>query len=554
MAAVATFDEGQLVRLHGLKLLQARHNGSIAATQEYLPQKGLWRVRLASGEALEAPCDCLKPVDSQSRFSVGQVVRVRGVGVLHPRLDGSLVAVQEYLPQKDMWRVLTPTGEKHELYGENLKVLDPPGLFSEGCVVRVAGLQVSLQMMHNNKVGAIQEYVPLRDAWRLVLPSGDKLELHSENLRKAGPPDAFAEGDLVFVKGHSDPVAVQQYLPDTDQWRVRLPTGAALDVFAENIRRQGEAAPERGHAWEAFASGGAGSSFSRTASAGVGGLVDKIRRPSGASAEPDAGSKGSGGIFDRMRQRLGRGGYSGPAGRGGFEEGDVVHLCGLMFKSDGTMAVIQEWLDRKSKWRCRLNTGDAVEVASENLKPAADRRAFASGQLCRVSGSGKRALEGKTVAIQECVEAKGMWRVRLPSGEAADIWPSCLVPLEPSPGSPQRAAAEGPPLSRDSQHEQDDSVLDDLARLCADAGTSIDDVLKYSEEELTAFLRDGLRLPASKRPRYADAVRRRGAHRRSRQDRAAERMRRSLDGDDSALPPKPAAQGPASAVDPIFGM
>eukprot|EP01062_Namystynia_karyoxenos_P012426 TRINITY_DN1446_c0_g1_i1.p1 TRINITY_DN1446_c0_g1~~TRINITY_DN1446_c0_g1_i1.p1 ORF type:complete len:503 (+),score=148.73 TRINITY_DN1446_c0_g1_i1:88-1509(+) len=452
MAAATTFEEAQVVRLHKLKLLQARHNGTLAATQEYIPKKGLWRVRLPSGDALEVPSDCMKAVDSQSRFAVGQVVRVRGVGVLHPHLNGSLVAVQEYLPTKDMWRVLTPAGEKAELYGENLKVLDPADLFSTGEVLRLVGLGQSLQMAHNNKVCAVQEYVPLADQWRVVLPGGSKLEVHSENLRKVAP-DAYSTGDMVLVKGQPAPVAVQQYLPDTDQWRVRLPSGAALDAYPENLRRQDEAGEDPGRAWEALASAGGGAQRPSVSGA-VGGLMGKLRIGGQGSKGADdedagraapapaaaAGGGGGGGVFGRMRQAaggvLGRGGYSGGSdARGAFSEGDVVHLCGLMMKSDGTMAVVQEWNEKKRKWRVRLNTGDAVEVGADNLRPAANPQKFSAGQLVQVSGTGKRALDGKVFAVQDCVEAKGMWRVRLPTGEAAEVWESCITAADPDSGA-----------------------------------------------------------------------------------------------------------------------
>eukprot|EP01065_Artemidia_motanka_P043307 TRINITY_DN5983_c0_g1_i1.p1 TRINITY_DN5983_c0_g1~~TRINITY_DN5983_c0_g1_i1.p1 ORF type:complete len:509 (+),score=153.62 TRINITY_DN5983_c0_g1_i1:68-1594(+) len=483
-AAAPALAEGQVVRLVALKLTQSRHTGALAAVQMQLPSSQ-WRVRLPTGDAVDVPSDCIKPIDAADRFAEGQVVRVHGVAVRHPKLEGALVAVQEYIPLKDSWRVLTPGGERYEFYGENLKVLDSAEMYAAGEQVRVVGVQHSLQLMQNNKIAAVQEYIPLKDMWRVVLHGGQKHEFYSENLRRLSDASLYTEGDLVVVRGTSNPVAIQQYIPATDQWRVRLPTGAAQDIFPENIRRLDDSDA----AFRAAAAPAAAPSR--------GGIMGRFRRGSGTEdgstgthSGENSPTPAGGGMFSRMKNAFTRGGYSGEATRGAFKEGDMVHLCGLMRRADGTIAVAQEWLEKKGKWRVRLSSGDAVEVASENLRPAADPSQFATGQLVRVTGSGKRAVEGKTVAVQEIVEAKGMWKVLLPSGEAHEVWPSAMAPVD---GGSQDA---------------DEQMLRELQELLSGAGLQLSEVAGYSDDDLTELLRDELKVGVVKRNRMKEAVRR----------------------------------------------
>eukprot|EP00756_Hemistasia_phaeocysticola_P022829 Hpha_TRINITY_DN15859_c1_g3::TRINITY_DN15859_c1_g3_i1::g.189095::m.189095 len=513
---------GQVVRLCGLRLTQVMHNGSLVAAQEFIPQKGSWRVRLPSGDAMEVQAETMKPLDAQDKYAEGQVVRVRGVGVWHPKLEGGLVAVQEYIPLKDQWRVLTPAGERFELHSENLKVLDVNTMFQEGEVVRLSGLQHTLSMMYNNKLVAVQEYVQLKDMWRVILPSGEKVEFHSEYMRRVCPPTRFSEGQLVYVKGSSDPVAVQQYLSETDQWRVRLPTGAAQNVYPENLRSADEPSEEPGKAWENFAGSGAGQDRGQD---GGGGFLSKMRQRGasitqrfvggggGAAAGGADGGGGGGGMFSKMKGALpfggARGGYSSGDPKGGFKENDGAHLCGLMMRSDGQLVAIQEWNDKKKKWRVRLiPSGDAIEVSSDNLKPQINPEDFATGQTVKVVGSGKRAWEGKIVAIQQPVEAKGMWKVIQPSGEAADIWGSCLQPVDEhgNPVLPPFPAAPGGV----EDGAQDQELLEELAGLLTGTGVTVPQVAKYTDGDLTELLKEELKLGVVKRNRMKEAVRRSG--------------------------------------------
>eukprot|EP00659_Diplonema_papillatum_P011393 gene11393-17524_t len=422
----------------------------------------------------------MKKLDPEDLYSEGELVRLVNMNMLMTQHTGELVAVQEYLNQKDAWVVCLQSGDRTELYSKHLKKVDRPNLFPSGSVMRISAGE------NEGDIVTIQRYDPTKDAWFAIRQDGSTREVHSENLVRV-IPEAFTEGQLVQLEGET--VAVQQYLLEKDMWRVITTSGSHRDVYAENLARFGHQE----------ATSPAAASSGKKISSTLKSIFSKFGSSTGAEA---------------------------PRYTGDFSAGQTAHLKDVFMRTDGTMVLLQKFNEKSGKtgkWKVVLNTGDSIEVSTDHLRPTIDVAKYPEGKLAVLK------KDGAVCAIQRVDEGRGMVCLRLNSGKPLWCFPDQFDDYNPVGGASkeqqkahldtlkhgpsgtaqedaiQAVAPPAFPSANDSAPTSspgigpDPDLLSELKRKLREAGTSYEEARAFSEKDIDELLRDELKIPVVKR-------------------------------------------------------
>eukprot|EP01063_Lacrimia_lanifica_P018369 TRINITY_DN2529_c0_g1_i1.p1 TRINITY_DN2529_c0_g1~~TRINITY_DN2529_c0_g1_i1.p1 ORF type:complete len:518 (+),score=219.39 TRINITY_DN2529_c0_g1_i1:77-1630(+) len=488
---MATYAEGEVIRLQKLKLMQMMYEGSLAAVRQCRDaSKGAWTVVLPSGDTVDVFEVSMKKLDQEDMFMQGDLVRMHGLPMLMLPHEQTTAIVQHYVPQKDAWSVQLRNGQLSEVFSGSMKPVDAEDLFHVGQLIRVVSGDGAGQVV------TVKGYLPPKDAWAAFLPSGQQIEVFSENCTTTADAPAFAEGDLVVVDGMN--VVVQTYNAAKDNYTVISPDGHSFEAFKEEM--EVFESPKHGASAQKAPPAGGGGGFNFKNFMGLMGGGAASTSPAKDDAQPKKTLMGG------VKSMLGR---NKDAAEHTFGAGEQAHISGVLGTSDGTVALIKEGKNEKGKYKVILPSGKTVAVSAASLKPPVSPAEWPEGTLVTLRGDRK----GGVAVVQSVLEDKGQLALRLPNGKAKHVFPDQVLrdgEVSPSAGSPTPPAALLPspaPLApAPKKYDTANPLYPELVQKLAEAGTTFEEVTQFSDPEIDELLKDELKIPLLKRVRMKNII------------------------------------------------
>ena len=491
---------GDVVRLHSLKILQMAHEAELVFVQEHIAAKGLWSVILPNGDKIEVAPSSMKPLDPQDMFQPGDFVRLHSLPILSMSNEGEIATVQGYVEDKDAWKVQLQSSTKGiamlELFSNTMKKVDDAEHFFVGELLRiVSGESV-------NEVVTVRGYDAMTDRWKVTLLSGKDLELYSEVTVRVNP-NAFDVGDLVVVDGNSN-VVIQQYLDRKDKWKVITNDGSSFEIFPEEANRFTDAGV--GNALDNLAGGSSKGGF----------LSGLFSGSSAGTARPveKQSSSGSSGFLKGLKGGLWGGSKKSSTDTSArtFEVGEQVHLSKVSWKEDGTVGYVKEIVTGgvKTRYKVILNNGEVIDTSASHMKDPIEAGRFKEGQMVRIVGEGPgtitKILLEKGMLTVRCngKHEKTVFLDKLELGEGHGAGPSS--PISPTLSTPTTVATPVAATPVAPPAVSADAVLDELVQKLAEAGTTIEEVSQYTDEEVDELLKDELKVSVIKRVRMKQLI------------------------------------------------